>query len=56
VNELAARFAMSAVDSEKITCIADLGNLRGYLGQSGTEDIYAITCFADKAKLIKAIG
>jgi hypothetical protein len=47
---------MSAVDSGKITCIADLSGLRGYLEKNGTEDIYAVTCFADKAKLLKVFG
>jgi hypothetical protein len=55
VNELAARFAMSPVDSEKIACVTDLGSLHEYLEQNGTEDIYAVTCFADKVKLLKVL-
>ena len=54
VNELAARFAMSAVEESKISYIEDPGNLRGYLEQSGKGELYAVTCFSDKIKLLKA--
>ena len=54
VNELAARFAMSAVDNSKIEYIADPDDLGEYLKRSGKGEIYAVTCFSDKAKLLKA--
>ena len=56
VNELMARFAMSAVNPEKISYIADPGGIREHLEQTGEGDIYAITCFADKAKLLQGLG
>jgi len=55
VNELAARFALSAVDKAKIACVTDLSNLRDYVERKTAHDIYAVTCFADKVKLLKAL-
>ena len=54
VNELAARFSMTAVDPEKIGYVANPGDLRKYVEKNTTGDIYAVTCFSDKAKLLKA--
>ena len=54
INELAARFVMSAVDQAKIGYVADLIELRGYIETKTTGDIYVLTCFSDKAKLLKA--
>jgi len=55
-NELAMRFVMSAVDQSKITCLADLGDLRGFVDRTAVGSIYAVTCFSDKVKLLKALG
>ena len=52
VNELAARFAMSAVSQEKIVNIADLSGLRELVEKSTSGDIYVLTCFSDKKKLL----
>jgi len=54
VNELMARFALTAVDPGKITCVADPEKLRDHVEQSSTGEIFLITCFADKAKIIRA--
>jgi len=56
MNELMARFAMSVVDPQKISCIADPSALPGHIEKNTTGRIYAITCFADKAKLMKEFG
>jgi hypothetical protein len=56
VNELATRFALSAVGEAKIGYIADLSELRDYITKSTTGDIYVVTCFSDKVKLLKALG
>ena len=55
-NELMTRFAMTAVDPGKYRNVGDLESLREYAGQCGTEDMYVITCFADRSKLLKAFG
>jgi len=54
VNELAMRFAMSDIDKTKIGYVADLSGLREYIEKNTLGDIYAVTCFSDKAKLLKA--
>ena len=51
-NELMTRFEMSSVDPGKC-CVAGLDALREKVGQCGAGDIYVLTCFADKAKLLK---
>jgi hypothetical protein len=56
VNELAARFAMTALDPGKIGYAADLSNLREHLSRSTMGDIYVLTCFADREKLMDALG
>jgi len=53
-NELMARFAMSAVDLGKCSFVGDIAELRGCVAGCGAGPVYAITCFADKAKLLKA--
>jgi len=53
-NELMARFAMSAVSPEKYFHVSDISALRAGVGKCEAETVYAITCFADKAKLLKA--
>jgi len=52
-NELMARFTMSAVDPGKVSYVKDMAALRSCVARRGTEPVYAITCFADKAKLLK---
>jgi len=54
VNELGARFAFTSIDNNKIGYVADLSGLRGFVEKNTVGDIYAITCFADKVKLLDA--
>jgi UDP-N-acetylmuramyl tripeptide synthase len=56
VNELAARFAMSAVDQSKLSYVADLSGLYACVEKDSSGSIYAVTCFSDKAKLLKALS
>jgi hypothetical protein len=56
VNELAARFAMSAVDPVKLAYVADLSGLCECIKMYSYGSIYAVTCFSDKAKLLKVLG
>jgi len=53
--ELAMRFVISAVDQSKISYITDLGDLRGFIDRAAVGSIYAVTCFSDKVKLMKAL-
>ena len=55
-NELMARFAMSAVEPGKITLVTDFSTLRASVEKCGAEALYAITCFADKAKLLTSFS
>ena len=56
VNDLAARFALSAVNPSKAARVADLTSLRTHIATSTAHDIYALTCFSDKEKLLKALN
>ena len=55
-NELATRFVMSAVPEEKIGHVNDLSGLRRYIYENTTGDIYAVTCFSDKAKILDILS
>lgn len=56
VNELKARFTMSAVSAEKIGYVADPEELCQFIKDNTEGEIYAITCFADKEKLMSVIS
>jgi len=53
VSELAARFAATATDQTKIGYVDVLSGLRDYIEKNTAGDLYAVTCFSDKAKLLK---
>ena len=53
-SELAARFAMTPVNQQKIRHVPQISALCENAANSTTGIIYAITCFADKQKLLKA--
>ena len=55
VNELAARLTMTEVDPGKISGIADLDLLLEHILENTAGEIFAITCFADKVKLMTAL-
>jgi len=55
VNELAIRFAMTDVHQSKISYVADLKNLQEHVEKSTAGDFYVLTCFADKAKVVKEL-
>jgi len=56
LNELAARFTLSKVERSKIILINDMNDLSGCVDKNGVGSIYALTCFADKTKLLKYLG
>ena len=55
VNELAARFDMSGVLQDRIGYVADLSGLRKYIEENTVGEVYVVTCFSDKKKLLKVI-
>ena len=54
-DELMARFAMTAIDSDMIDCVPDRHKLHDHILKNTSGDIYAITCFSDRKKLLKAL-
>ena len=56
VNELASRFIMSKVSPEKVGRVVDLSGLRRHIEKITLGDVYIVTCFSDKAKLLKAFN
>ena len=54
-SDLAARFAMSSIDMAKVACVDDYTNIRELLSSETSGEIFALTCFSDKAKLLKAL-
>ena len=55
VSELATRFAMTSIDSSKISYAEDLSELREHIDKNTSGDIYTLTCFSDKAKFLQSI-
>ena len=55
VSELATRFAMSAAAPEKISYAEDFSTLREHLASNTKGEIYILTCFSDKAKLLRSL-
>ncbi|MCL2392686.1 MAG: MurT ligase domain-containing protein [Oscillospiraceae bacterium] len=55
VHELLARFSLSEVAQSKIDHVEDLSKLYEYLVKNNAHEIYALTCFSDKAKLLKVL-
>jgi len=54
VNELAMRFSVLEINKEKLIYLADPGGLRECIEKNTTGDTYAVTCFSDKAKILRA--
>lgn len=52
VNDLALRFDCSAVPQDKITCLDTVAQAAELLEQDGEEDLYVVTCFSDRDKLL----
>lgn len=54
-NELVMRLSLTPVEMSKVLCITDLSNIAYALNDTNGA-IYAITCFADKKKLVKVLN
>ena len=55
VHDLALRFACSQVDQEKISLYSDIGQGVEDLEKNGDEDVYVVTCFSDRDKLLSRV-
>ena len=55
VNDLALRFDCSTVPQEKITCLDTVAQAVELLAGSGEEDLYVVTCFSDRDKLLSKV-
>ena len=55
VNDLALRFDFTAIAPEKIVCRETVGEASEYLKANGTEDLYVVTCFSDRDKLLNLV-
>ena len=52
VNDLALRFDYSSVPTEKVRCFTSISDAATYLKENGSEDLYVVTCFSDRDKLL----
>ena len=52
VSDLAMRFDYSSVAPEKVRCFSAVADAAAYLKESGDEDLYVVTCFSDRDKLL----
>ena len=55
VHDLALRFDFSAIPQEKITCYSSIPEAVQALAQEGEEDLYVVTCFSDRDKLLDKV-
>ena len=52
VNDLALRFDYTSVAPEKIVCRDTAAQAAELLKAAGDEDLYVLTCFSDRDKLL----
>ena len=52
VNDLAMRFDYTSVAPEKIVCYDTAAQAAEALKAAGAEDLYVLTCFSDRDKLL----
>lgn len=55
VNDLALRFECSAVPQDKVVLEASIPQAVEYLEGSGNEDVYVVTCFSDRDKVLDRV-
>lgn len=55
VGDLALRFDFTAIAPEKIVCRDTVGEAAEYLKANGGEDLYVVTCFSDRDKLLNLV-
>ena len=52
VNDLALRLDFSAVPAEKVVCCGTVAEAAGALAAEGEEELFVVTCFSDRDKLL----
>ena len=55
VNDLALRFSFTAVAPPKIVCHNTVSEAAEYLKANGKENLYVVTCFSDRDKLLTLV-
>ena len=55
VHDLALRFAYTGVPQEKITCCDTVPQAAEALKSEGAEELYVVTCFSDRDKLLDLV-
>ena len=51
-NDLALRFSFTGIPQEKLSVYSDIAAAVEDLKQSGSEQLYVVTCFSDREKLL----
>ncbi len=51
-NDLAVRFKYSHIPADKIEVGEDIRTAAGFLKENGDEDVYVVTCFSDRDKIL----
>lgn len=54
-NDLAVRFSFTDVPQEKLELFPDITEACEHLKSSGEEDVYVLTCFSDRGKLLSQV-
>lgn len=55
VNDLAMRFDFTNIAPEKVVCRDTVDEAAEYLKANGNEDLYVVTCFSDRDKLLTLV-
>ena len=54
-NDLAVRFKYARVPADKIEVGEDVRRMADWLRDNGDEDVYVVTCFSDRDKLLSLV-
>ena len=55
MHDLALRFDFTSIDPEKILLRSTVAEAAEHLKSSGSEDLYVVTCFSDRDKLLTLV-
>ena len=55
VNDLALRFDYTGIPAEKTVCYDTVAQAAAALRESGSEELYVVTCFSDRDKLLNLV-
>ena len=54
-NDLAERFSFTGIPQERITVQPDIPTAAAQLRDTGSEDVYVVTCFSDRDKILSQV-